>query len=937
MASLAKLTVDLEANIARFEQGLNRAESLARKQSEAITQQLGKVESTASLAGKGLIALGSIQLADHVVDWAAGSVHALIDVQRQFERTDSALRFANGGDLKGVATDLAWVRELSKELGLEVSSTAQAFALFSGATRETVLEGQNTKDVFRAISTASTAMGLSLDDTKGALLALTQMVSKGTVQAEEFRGQLAERLPIATKAAADALGVTTAEFTRMLNNGQVIASDFLPKFAAALQRSTQETAQYGNQTTKAVNEVSSAWTAAKTEIAQTGASDFINGQLRILSDGFEDVARSIHKARDEGGGFWSQMAAGAGGALRFLNPSNAFSYEAQDPQAQYKALSERRAALSQTAGADGTGNTQEMIRQIDQQLAKLKSSTPALRPFEPTTLGATQYAEQQQQHARILKQARERATDYLKTSKYQTQAEKDAAALDALDKEFKGATAELRPGDAAYDKASQTYQTRRAELLKTQAKHDAPKNDPLQNAYLSQTLQLSKDIATSRTHVANLEKGIAESDGRHAAALEEWLKYDREGQKLGDTKKATLAALARDADAMARKEREAVQYYGFMHDSAQALGKVLRENASIALHGQANPYTSAQDLEDQFAPGGKFADVQDPARKTSMRAAAAALDQAAMQRTVAQAGYDDGKALESVRRQIDLIGQSTREQERLNAQYQIQDEYEKRAVGLSGEQLQLLQAQTEEYQTRLLDAIEARNQKERDWQTGAQDGLQTYLDNASNMAAQTRSLVTDGMQGFENAFTNAAESGKLSFHDLTRSILLDLAKIAERRAIVGLMNYAIGAFTGDSGAVGTGGISESYSNTMTQSVIPGRAYGGPTEANGLYQVVEKGEPEMLRVGRESYLMMGARGGQVTPLRSGDVGGGGGGSPVIHLNTQIVLSDSGAQSSTSGDQNAAPRQLAEMVNQQVTQQLQRESRQGGLLWKMRVGA
>ena len=38
-------------------------------------------------------------------------------------------------------------------------------------------------------------MGLSADQTSGVLLALQQMISKGTVQAEELRGQLGERLP----------------------------------------------------------------------------------------------------------------------------------------------------------------------------------------------------------------------------------------------------------------------------------------------------------------------------------------------------------------------------------------------------------------------------------------------------------------------------------------------------------------------------------------------------------------------------------------------------------------------------------------------------------------------------------------------------------------------------------------------------------------------
>lgn len=50
--------------------------------------------------------------------------------------------------------------------------------------------------------------------------------------------------------------------------------------------------------------------------------------------------------------------------------------------------------------------------------------------------------------------------------------------------------------------------------------------------------------------------------------------------------------------------------------------------------------------------------------------------------------------------------------------------------------------------------------------------------------------------------------------------------------------------------------------------IPYRANGGPVGPRSLYEVVEKGEPEMLQVGARSYLMTGASAGNVTPLDSG---------------------------------------------------------------------
>jgi hypothetical protein len=62
------------------------------------------------------------------------------------------------------------------------------------------------------------------------------MISKGTVSAEELRGQLGERLPGAFNLAAKAMGVTTAELGKMLENGEIMAGDLLPKLALELNK-----------------------------------------------------------------------------------------------------------------------------------------------------------------------------------------------------------------------------------------------------------------------------------------------------------------------------------------------------------------------------------------------------------------------------------------------------------------------------------------------------------------------------------------------------------------------------------------------------------------------------------------------------------------------------------------------------------------------------
>lgn len=158
-----------------------------------------------------------------------------VAVALALERAQKALNAAAGSQAAG-AQEMAFVRAESERLGLVLTTTAQAYGGLAAAARGTVLAGQGARDIFSAVAEAGTVLNLSADQMQGALLSLQQMISKGTVQAEELRGQLGERLPGAFQIAARAMGMTTAELGKALEGGKVMASDLLPKLAAELRR-----------------------------------------------------------------------------------------------------------------------------------------------------------------------------------------------------------------------------------------------------------------------------------------------------------------------------------------------------------------------------------------------------------------------------------------------------------------------------------------------------------------------------------------------------------------------------------------------------------------------------------------------------------------------------------------------------------------------------
>lgn len=165
------------------------------------------------------------------------------------------------GSGEAAGAEFDYIRAEAARLGQSFYDLAPQFKQIAAAARETALEGEPVHKVFSAITEASTALGLSADQTGGALNALSQMISKGNVQAEELRGQLGERLPGAVQIAARAMNVSTQELNKMLEQGEVLASDLLPKLAEELHRMYGAAAETSGMESaqSAINRLSEAW------------------------------------------------------------------------------------------------------------------------------------------------------------------------------------------------------------------------------------------------------------------------------------------------------------------------------------------------------------------------------------------------------------------------------------------------------------------------------------------------------------------------------------------------------------------------------------------------------------------------------------------------------------------------------------------------------
>ena len=215
---------------------------------------------------------------------------ALWDAGVAAEKLDKQF-IAITGSAAAAKDELDFVRNLADGLGQVFPVVANDFKDISAAAKGTALEGRGVRDIFRGIMEASTALGMSADDTSGALKAISQMISKGSVQAEELRGQLSERLAGSFQLMARAMGVSTQKLNKMLEQGQVAANDALPKLARALHEQYGQAAADASHTAQAaINRFKTAWFDLKVAVAKSGFMDVAVDKINAITAALKDPA-----------------------------------------------------------------------------------------------------------------------------------------------------------------------------------------------------------------------------------------------------------------------------------------------------------------------------------------------------------------------------------------------------------------------------------------------------------------------------------------------------------------------------------------------------------------------------------------------------------------------------------------------------------------------
>ncbi|EFC9649919.1 tape measure protein [Escherichia coli] len=181
-----------------------------------------------------------------------------------------------------------FIQDLTQITGMDTTETQAQFASFGASAKNTMgLEG--SEELFKNLTGYARLMGRSDEQIQRALTAVSQMSSKGQVMSEELKGQLSEALPGATQAFAKALGLTEKQLFDKMKNGDVKASDALPKFAKELgsqinSRGGWKAIQDSTQTM--LGNLKNTWNNSLTDIfkgSEDGLQDFTRSLTNLLN------------------------------------------------------------------------------------------------------------------------------------------------------------------------------------------------------------------------------------------------------------------------------------------------------------------------------------------------------------------------------------------------------------------------------------------------------------------------------------------------------------------------------------------------------------------------------------------------------------------------------------------------------------------------------
>ena len=185
--------------------------------------------------------------------------------------------------------------------GIAIENMARPYARLKIAAEGTAAGGRRFKEMFEDIAIVAARFSLPQDQIVGLTKALEQMISKGTVQAEEFRQQLGDRLPAAARVGLQTfrqvtgnMNATMAQFLKAMEKRQIISDTFVPQMMSNFREMFGLTKEVPQNINAAFGRLSTSWDLFIRGLDKaTGYTRTYIGLLNMLSGGLEGLSGNV--------------------------------------------------------------------------------------------------------------------------------------------------------------------------------------------------------------------------------------------------------------------------------------------------------------------------------------------------------------------------------------------------------------------------------------------------------------------------------------------------------------------------------------------------------------------------------------------------------------------------------------------------------------------
>ncbi|MEY2833143.1 MAG: hypothetical protein RLZZ574_2402, partial [Cyanobacteriota bacterium] len=138
------------------------------------------------------------------------------------------------GSAQAGAKNLAFISAEATRLNKNLTAAKENYAQIVGTTRDTALEGFQTENIYTAFAVTAKTKALSQAQEEQLFTGVRQIIGKQVLSQEEVRQQIGELLGDFPQTLAEAYGVSVAQLNKMIESGELLATDALPKVAAIL-------------------------------------------------------------------------------------------------------------------------------------------------------------------------------------------------------------------------------------------------------------------------------------------------------------------------------------------------------------------------------------------------------------------------------------------------------------------------------------------------------------------------------------------------------------------------------------------------------------------------------------------------------------------------------------------------------------------------------